>query len=80
MVAVIEQVPVPAVTWSLFATTEQAVEEPASKVIAPVPEPPLVVIVASAAPKVALVGPVTVRVAWLTLPIVTAKPAEVALL
>ena len=42
----------------------------------PVPLPP-VVIVASAAPYVALVGPVIVRVAWAALLIVTGKAAEV---
>jgi hypothetical protein len=50
LVAVTVQVPVPETTWSWPATIEQAVELPASKVIAPVPLPPLVVIVASAAP------------------------------
>ncbi len=48
--AVTEQVPVPERTWSLPETIEQAVEAPSSKVTAPLPLPPLVVIVASAAP------------------------------
>ena len=46
----------PVTTWSLPATIEQAVEVPASNVTAPVPLPPVVVIVASAAPYVALAG------------------------
>ena len=63
LVAVIEQLPVPEVTCSLPLRIEQAVEAPASKVTAPVPEPPEVVIVASAAPKVAEVGAVIDSVA-----------------
>src|SRR5437762_2897001 len=54
-------------TCSLPLTIEQAVEAPALKVMAPPPEPPLVVIVASASPNVAAVGAVIVRAAWLAL-------------
>src|SRR5919108_716850 len=75
LVAVIEQVPVPDTTWSLPLTIEHAVDAPALKDNAPVPEPPLVVMVASGSPYVADVGPVTVSVAWLALAIVTAKGA-----
>jgi hypothetical protein len=44
-VAVITQVPDAAVTWRLPLTIEQAVDEPALKVIAPVPDAPEVEIV-----------------------------------
>ena len=64
MVAVIEQVPVPESTCSFPLAIEQAVELPASKVTAPVPEPPEVVIVASESPNVADVGAVIDNVAW----------------
>ena len=78
LVAVTRQVPLAEMTWSLPATIEHAVEDPASKLRAPVPEPPEVVIVASAAPEAMVEGPVTVRVAWSALVIVTSKGAEVA--
>src|SRR5207253_11344990 len=61
-VAVIEQVPVAEITCSFPPTIEQAVEEPASKETAPVPEPPEVLINASGSPYVAEAGPVTVKV------------------
>ena len=57
----------PDTTWSLPLTIEHAVDVPALNDSAPVPEPPLVVIVASASPNVAEAGPVMVRVAWLAL-------------
>ena len=75
--AVIEQVPVPDRTCSWSLTIEQAVEAPASKVTAPEPEPPVVVIGWSGAPKVALVGAVMTRVAWFALLMATVNAAEV---
>ena len=69
-VAVIAHVPVPDRTRRENvpavgpATTEQAVDAPASKVVAPVPEPPVVVRSWSGAPKVAAVGPETESGAW----------------
>src|SRR4051794_10543154 len=65
-VAVIEQVAVAPVAdrmCSLPPTIEHALELPALNVSAPVPEPPLVVIVASGSPNVSVDGAVTDSVA-----------------
>ena len=62
-VAVIAHEPVPEMTCSFPLTIEQAVELPAPNVVAPVPDPPEVVIIASASPKAALLGPVIESVA-----------------
>ena len=70
-VAVIEHAPVPRSTCSFPLTIEHAVDAPALKLTAPAPEPPLVVIVASAAPNVADAGAVIDSVAWLALLIVS---------
>src|SRR5579862_770255 len=62
-IAVTEQLPVPDSTCNFPLTIEHAVDEPTSNVTAPVPEPPLVVMVVSGSPNVIDVGPVTDRVA-----------------
>src|SRR5438093_5485320 len=80
LMAGIEDVSVPETTCSLPLTIEQAVEVPASKDRAPVPEPPEVVIVARSEERRAGKERGMGRVAWLALLIVTANGAEVVLL
>jgi hypothetical protein len=65
LIADIKQLPVPLVieTAPEVAFTEQAVDEPAEKLMAPEPLPPEVAAVMPVCPNEALVGsPVTVRV------------------
>jgi hypothetical protein len=63
-VAVSEQVPATLLTLTVVPVTEQPVDAPALKLSAPVPLPPVAVAV-PVVPKVTLVGPVTVSVAWI---------------
>ena len=62
----------PETTWSLPATIEQTAGVDDVNETRPVPLPPVVTIVASGAPYVALVGPVIERTSWAALLTATA--------
>ena len=76
-VAVSAQLKLASITFTVVPDTEQPVDDPALKLKAPVPVPPVAVAV-PVVPKVTLDGPVTVSAAWSAFTSVTGNGALVA--